>query len=184
MVLFPVKNGEHRVCKTWTPADLAREEKAAAKHKTPWQERGPSIPSTVGGEWRGQRWRPRQGQEETRGRWGNKGGKKHQKKKLRELRSLLQNMPLPDADEETEPSASASSSATSSSACSKASSAPRSASPSAALSVACSEEPLKPKGHLLYHRARQIPTDASLLDCFVGERKHQTCTSMYKWTVQ
>ena len=175
MVLFPAKNGEHRGCKTWTPADLAREEKAAAKHKTPWQERGPSIPSTVGGEWRGQRWRPRQGQEETRGRWGNKGGKKHQKKKLNRLSSLLQNLPLP-ADEETE---TASGSGTSSSA-------PRSSSPSAALSSACSEEPFKPKGHLLYHLARQIPTDASLLDCFVGERTHQSSEwrEQSRWTVE
>ena len=177
MVLFPAKKGENRVFKSWTPAEYAKEEKASAKHKRPWQERGPSIPSSCGGEWRAQRYRPRQGQEgseQKKPRWGNKGGKKHQKKKLRGLLSLLQNEPLlgPDeptssghADEETEPSAA------SSSACSKASSAPGSAS--------APEEPLKPKSHYVHH-AR--PNDV-LIDCFAAERKHQTCPSMYKWTV-
>ena len=185
MVLFPAKKGENRVFKSWTPAEYAKEEKASAKHKRPWQERGPSIPSSCGGEWRGQRYRPRQGQEgseQKKPRWGNKGGKKHQKKKRnrqKTLDSLLQDMSLLDADEETEPSASASLSATSSSACSKASSAPGSASPSAASSSAFSEEPLKPKGHYLYHaRANDV-----LIDCFAAERKHQTCPSIYRWTV-
>ena len=169
MVLFPAKKGENRVFKSWTLVEYAREEQASAKQKRPWQERGPSIPSSCGGEWRGQRYRPRQaqeGSEQKKPRWGNEGGKRHQKNKLRALGSILQNMPLPDADEETEPSASALS-ATSSSA--------------SASSSAFSEEPLKPKGHYLYH-AR--PANDVLIDCFAAERKDQTCTRMYKWTVE
>ena len=63
MVLFPAKKGEAIVIKTWTPEDYAREEKASKKQKTPWQERGPSIPSSCGGLWRNQQCRPRPGQE-------------------------------------------------------------------------------------------------------------------------
>ena len=56
---------------------------ASKKQKRPWQERGPSIPSSCGGVWRSQTNRPRQrqeGSEQKKGRWGNKGGNKHRKK--------------------------------------------------------------------------------------------------------
>ena len=92
MVLFPAKKGEARVIKTWTPEHYAREKTAAEKQNTPWQERGPQKLRECGGLWRKQQFRPRQGQEgseQKKGRWGNKGGKKHQKTKKKRLDALL-----------------------------------------------------------------------------------------------
>ena len=103
MVLFPPKEGEARAIKTWTPEDYARETKASKKQKTSWQDRGPSIPSSCGGLWRDQKFRPRPGQEgseQKKPRWGNKGGKKHQKKKRKRLEAVLAAVHADDLDRE------------------------------------------------------------------------------------
>ena len=93
MVLFPVREGGARVIKTWTPEQYAREEKASKKEKKGWEARGPSIPSTCGGLWCGQKIRPRAipkpGEEKKPPRWGNKGGRKHQRKKQNKIQAFL-----------------------------------------------------------------------------------------------
>ena len=80
MVKFPAM--KPRIFEPWSQARLDRENKASIKHNVPWSQRGPKTPEAVGGIWKNQRYRP------TPERWGNKGGKRHQKKKRnKELRA-------------------------------------------------------------------------------------------------